>query len=104
MMSSAEFKVGIFVIICIVIVVLMSLKVNVDPSVSGKTNHYSLVLPDANGLVKNSHVKLAGIPIGIISDIVLQDGKAKILMTIQSSVRLTKSASAEVRPNGVLGD
>ena len=104
MMGTAEFKVGLFVAVCIAIVILMSLKVNVDPSVAGKTKNYSLMLPDANGLVKNSNVKMAGIPIGIISDISLSDGKAKIIMTLQSNIRLTKSASAEIRPNGVLGD
>ncbi len=104
MMSSAEFKVGLFVIACIVIIVVMSLKVNVDPSVSGRTQRYALLLPSANGIVKNSNVKMAGIPVGIIDDIVLDGAQARLDLKVQAGLKLTKSASAEIKPNGILGD
>ncbi|MBK9294627.1 MAG: MCE family protein [Oligoflexia bacterium] len=104
MFNSTEFKVGTFVLGCIVVIILMSLKVNVDPSVAGRTQRYNLILPDANGLIKNANVKMAGIPVGIIEDIELEEGKAKVKLKLQAGIKVTKSASVEVKPNGMLGD
>lgn len=104
MLNTVEFKVGLFVLGCVAVIILMSLKVNVDPSVAGRTQNYVLILPDANGLVENANVKMAGIPVGIIENIKLENGKARVALKIQAGARITKSASVEVKPNGMLGD
>lgn len=104
MMATAEFKVGLFVIICLGIVVLMSLQVNNDPTLTGRAQQYDVLLPNASGLVKNSNVKMAGIPVGLINNIVLDNGKARIKMSLQGRLKVTRSASVEIKPNGILGD
>lgn len=104
MWSTAEFKVGLFVLVCIGIIAAMSFQVNQDPTVGGRGKRYVAYLPNASGLVKNSTVKMAGIPIGVIKDILLEDGKAKLLLNIKTNVRVAKDASLEIKPNGILGD
>ena len=47
---------------------------------------------------------MAGIDVGIIKDIKLQNGKARVQMVIKSDVPITRSARIEIRPNGILGD
>ena len=104
MMGSAEFKVGLFVLACLAVVATMSLQVNNDPSISGRAQKHQVLVKDASGLVKNSNVKMAGIPIGIIKDIQLENGQAKILLNLRSKLDITKGASFEIRANGILGD
>ncbi|MEZ0391878.1 MAG: MlaD family protein [Pseudobdellovibrionaceae bacterium] len=82
----------------------MSMQVSDDPSYFGRTNEAWFLLTDANGLVKGSQVKSAGIPVGIIKKISLQDGLARIDLSLKPDFQLYVSASAEVRSQGVLGD
>ncbi len=104
MMNSIEFKVGLFVAICLGLVAAMSFQVNNDPSITGRAKNYDAVLTDASGLVKDSNVKMAGIPVGVISSIDLKDGKALVHMKLRGNLPLTKSAEVELKPNGILGD
>ena len=104
MLATAEFKVGLFVLVCIGIVAAMSLQVNNDPTVGGKGKHYEALLGNANGIVKNSNVKMAGIPVGIIKSIELEDGKAKVNLVVSGKLRVAQDASLEIKPNGILGD
>jgi phospholipid/cholesterol/gamma-HCH transport system substrate-binding protein len=104
MLGTAEFKVGLFVLICIGIIAAMSLQVNNNPAATGRAHHYNAIVTNASGLVKNSNVKMAGIPVGILKDIVLDDGKARLQMVIRADLPVNKDASVEIRPNGILGD
>lgn len=103
-LQSIEFKVGLLVVGVASLIAFMSMQVSEDPSYLGRSQTAWFLLSDAGGLVKNSSVKMAGIPMGIIKDIRYQDGKARIDMVIKSDVKLTKSASVEVRAVGILGD
>ncbi len=103
-LTTPEFKVGSMVLIVAVIIGVMSLKVSEDPSYLGGSKRAWFLLDDASGLVKNSNVKMAGIDVGIIRDILLENGAARVEMIIKSEVKLTKSTRIEIRPNGILGD
>jgi phospholipid/cholesterol/gamma-HCH transport system substrate-binding protein len=74
----AEFKVGMLVVVVGSLIAFMSMQVSDDPSYLGRSRQAWFLLPNANGLIKNSAVKSAGIPVGVIKDIRLQDGQARI--------------------------
>jgi phospholipid/cholesterol/gamma-HCH transport system substrate-binding protein len=99
----AEFKVGMLVFSVAILIGVMSMRVSDDPTVGGAKTFWFLS-PNANGLVKQSTVKMAGIPVGIIKDIQLQAGIAKIEITVRDEVDIRKSAVAEIKANGILGD
>jgi len=82
----------------------MSLRVSNDPSYLGTSKEAWFYIEDASGLVKGSNVSTAGINVGIIKDIKLENGQARVEMVLQGTVPLTKSARIEIRPNGILGD
>lgn len=104
LLGSPEFKVGILVVIVSGLIAVMSVKVAEGPGVfSGNKNLYFTV-EDAGGLVKNSAVKMAGIKVGVIDDIVLVDGKARVLISLDNDVPLTTSGKVELRSDGILGD
>jgi len=101
---SPEFKVGMLVLVVSGIIATMSLKVSENPGFMGSSKHAWFLIEDASGLVKNSNVKMAGINVGIIRDITLQNGEARVDMVLQADVPVTRSARIEIRPNGILGD
>lgn len=102
--STAEFKVGALVLSIAGLIAFMSMQVSDDPSYLGRSKKAWFLLPNASGLVKGSAIRSAGIPVGVIKDVRLQDGQARIDITIKSEIELTRSASAELRANGILGD
>lgn len=102
--STAEFKVGALVVSIGALIALMSMQVSDDPSFLGRSKKAWFYLDNANGLTKGSAIRSAGIPIGAIKDISLQEGKARIDVTVKSDVPLTRSAVVEMRANGILGD
>lgn len=102
--SSAEFKVGLLVLIVSGLVAVMTISINEDPSYLNKARKHWFYLPDASGLVKNSPVRMAGIPIGVIKDIRLEEGQAHVEVVVRRDVVLHTSASVEIRANGILGD
>jgi phospholipid/cholesterol/gamma-HCH transport system substrate-binding protein len=103
-LSAPEFKVGLLVLIVSGIIAGMSLRVTNDPSYLGTSKDAWFYIEDASGLVKGSNVAMAGINVGIIKDIKLENGQARVEMILQGSVPVTKSARIEIRPNGILGD
>lgn len=102
--SLAEFKVGALIVGIGGLIAFMSMQVSDDPSYMGRSKKAWFLLPNASGLIKGSAIRSAGIPIGAIHDIVLQDGKARIDITVKSEVALTRSATVEMKSNGILGD
>lgn len=104
MNGTKEFKVGLFVALGLALIAYMSLHVNNDPSKLGRSTTYFVVLDNASGLVRNSNIKMAGIPVGIIDTITLENGKARVEMSLQGGLHVTRSASVEMLANGILGD
>jgi len=104
LLKAAEFKVGMLVIIVAGLIAFMSMQVNNDPTLFGRANEAWFQLKDAGGMVKGSAVKTAGIPVGVIKNISLQDGLARIDMTLRDDIKLYVSASVTVKSQGILGD
>lgn len=104
LLKAAEFKVGLLVIAVASLIAFMSMQVNNDPTLFGRANEAWFQMPDAGGMVKGSAVKTAGIPVGVIKNISLQDGSARIDMTLRDDIRLFVSASVTVKSQGILGD
>ncbi len=104
LLRMAEFKVGMLVVAVGGIIAFMSMQVSDDPSFLSRNHRAWFLMPNAGGLVKNSAVKSAGIPVGVIKDIRLQDGKARIDITVGPDVQLTTSAFVEIKAQGILGD
>ncbi|MGE0633265.1 MAG: MlaD family protein [Pseudobdellovibrionaceae bacterium] len=102
--SLPEFKVGLLFLGVAGAVGYMSMQVTSDPSTWGRTHKAYFILPSAAGLIKNSPVKTAGISVGVIKNISLIDGQARVDITVQRDVGLKVSAAVEIRSQGILGD
>lgn len=103
-MRSTQLKVGLFALIALAVVAVMNIKLSKNPSILGASNNHYFLVDDASGLISNTAVKVAGVKVGIIKSITLQDGRARIEVLLQKGLGLTDSAKVEIVSNGILGD
>jgi phospholipid/cholesterol/gamma-HCH transport system substrate-binding protein len=104
--SRIELKVGLFVAVGLVLLALLVLEFN-----KGFTmfNHYTLYLrlPNAAGIKRNADVMMAGVPIGEVADLKLEEPEDRtVLLTVKidSAYKIRTNASIHVDALGFLGD
>jgi phospholipid/cholesterol/gamma-HCH transport system substrate-binding protein len=61
-------------------------------------------LKDATGIAKHSRVTIAGIPVGSVEDIRLENGKARIDVRVNGDVKLHHTARLGVKSASLLGE
>lgn len=71
---------------------------------SGKGYVVHAYLKDATGIAKHSRVAIAGIPVGSIEDISLENGAARVDIRINGNVKLHESARVGVKSASLLGE
>ncbi len=98
-----EIQVGLFVLLACIIVAAFSLRLT-DSPVFRRGTALTLYLNDATGIFKASKVKMAGINIGIIQSIKLENGQARIDILIDRGINIPKDSQIVPRPLGILGD
>ena len=66
--------------------------------------HVYALFRDASGLVPRSRVNMAGIPVGTIESIRLQDGMARVTLTVNRDIGLFDDATVSRRSSSLLGE
>lgn len=61
-------------------------------------------LKDASGIAKHSRVTIAGIPVGSVEEIRLENGKARVDVRVNGDIRLHQSARLGVKSASLLGE
>jgi len=61
-------------------------------------------LNDASGIAKQSRVTIAGIPVGSVQDIRLENGKARVDVRVNGDIRLHQTARLGVKSASLLGE
>ena len=103
-LGTPEFKVGALVIAVSALIAGMALKVAEGPSVLSGQSEFYFRADSAGGLVKGSAVKMAGIKVGVIDEIQLEDGRAKIIVALERDAELTENTRVILKSDGILGD
>ncbi len=102
-LSTPEFKVGFLVVVVSTLVGGMAMKLAEGPGMFSGTRSYWFRAESAGGLIPNSAVKMAGIKIGVIDKILLEDGKARIVIALDGDAKITESATVILKSDGILG-
>ncbi len=98
-----EIGVGVLLLVALVLLAYMSLKVGAIGAL-GERVHATVQLADAAGLTEGALVKLAGVEIGAVDELVVVDGQAQISLSIDASLGIRQDARAQVRARSVLGE
>ena len=101
---TTEAKVGLFVLLGIALLVFMSLRLGEFRIFRPKGYTIYAIFDSAAGLKLNVPVEIAGVEVGRVVAVELQDGKARVTLRIRPEVRLSQDATATIRTKGILGD
>jgi len=101
---SAEFKVGIFVLIIIGILSFMTFKVGFFDFLQGKGYVLYATFNDIGGLDQKSKIKIAGVDAGVVDRVDLVNGRARLTLRMDTGIILYSDATATIKSRGLLGD
>lgn len=101
---TTELKVGIFALIVLAILSFITFKVSDFEWI--KKEGYTVYADFNNiaGLDVKTKVRIAGVDAGVVDEIRLKDGKARVILRMNREVKLYSDASAAVKATGLLGD
>lgn len=101
---TAELKVGIFAMAIIAILAFMTFKISDFQWARKKGYVVYINFRNIAGLDEKTKVKIAGVDAGIIENISLRDGVARLKVRVSPGERLYSDASAAIKATGLLGD
>jgi phospholipid/cholesterol/gamma-HCH transport system substrate-binding protein len=102
---SAEFKVGLFTLIVLLILAFFTFRIGGFEWIY-KKKEYTLYVyfKNISNLDDKSLVRIAGVSVGKIKKIELSDGMAKVTLGIHEGVNVPEDSIANIRSTGLLGD
>ncbi len=74
-----------------------------ERSVPGNTESYTTYFNDASGLGPGDDVRMAGVRVGRVADISLQDGRAKVVFDVQTDQTVFTNTQAAIRYQNLIG-
>ena len=100
-----ETRVGIFIIAAVGVFFYLSFSIG-ELRIDGNLyNVYKTSFDEASGLDEKAQVKIAGVKVGWVEKIVLLDGgKAEVILRVQSCNRLARNAYAMIDQEGLIGN
>lgn len=101
---STELKVGVFALIVLGILSFMTFNVGGLKWLKKDGFLVKAYFDNIVGLDKNTKVRIAGVDAGNIDDIILEEGRAKVVVRVYKNIKLYSDATATVRASGLLGD
>jgi phospholipid/cholesterol/gamma-HCH transport system substrate-binding protein len=99
-----ETAVGLFVLVGICCLAWLSIKLGKLEIVGGNYVPVHAEFASVSGLKKGVSVEIAGVDIGKVESITLDDYKADVLMKIRTGIRLPEDTIASIRTRGLIGD
>ena len=102
--SAVDLGVGLFLIIGLVALGWMSVKLGRVDLLGTRGYVVSADFPTVGGLKNGSTVEIAGVEVGRVDRIVLQDYQAHVVMVIQPGVKLQDDSIASIKTKGLIGE
>lgn len=99
-----EVTVGLFVLLGLLALSYLSIKLGQIQLGSGNTYTLTAVFPTVSSLQLAATVEVAGVAIGKVERIHLEDFEAVVTMRLDSAVRLQEDAIASIRTRGLIGE
>lgn len=103
--STRDLIVGLFVMLCLGTIAYLSLQVGGLEFGGGERIVLHATFDDVGGLSVRAPVRIAGVKIGQVSAIELDDDlRAEVVLEIESGLGLSIDSAAAIRTSGLLGD
>lgn len=101
----AETAVGLFVLAALGMLIYMSFQIGSLRFASHDYVKYCLYSHDVSGLNKKADVRIAGVKVGWIDEVIFEEELQRVLMCVMilKKYHLHENASSVIRQNGILG-
>ena len=104
-MKKIKITVGIFVLIGLIAIYFLAFRVGQDRLIGEKTYQVSAIFNNLSGVSKNGRVEIAGVRVGSIASIELnQHFQAIAQLDIYEGILLDDDTIAAVKTSGLIGD
>ena len=99
-----ELAVGLFMIAGIICLGYLSIKLGRMELFGGKGYEIQAVFSNSGGLKTGSTVVIAGVEVGRVKQVVLDDYEARVAITLPLDVKLQDDAIASIKTKGLIGE
>jgi phospholipid/cholesterol/gamma-HCH transport system substrate-binding protein len=99
---ASAFKFAVFALVCVVLLVGLAVKIG-NISLFSSRHDIDAQLSDVTGLASGDAVNIAGVPVGQVSGISVQQGHAVVTLSINNTVTLRRSSDVGMRWHNVIG-
>src|SRR5713101_9904211 len=102
--SVLDIAVGVFVILGILALGWLSIRLG-KVELWGSGNYVVTAdFPSAGGLKTGSSIEIAGVQVGRVTAIRLDNYQARVVMAIENGVKLTEDSIASIKTKGLIGE
>ncbi|HSL50015.1 MAG TPA: outer membrane lipid asymmetry maintenance protein MlaD [Candidatus Deferrimicrobiaceae bacterium] len=102
--SALDLGVGIFVLVGLLGLGWLSVNLGRVDLLGKRGYVVSADFPSVGGLKAGSAIEIAGVEIGRVDRILLQDYQARVVMVIQPDVKLQDDSIASIKTKGLIGE
>jgi phospholipid/cholesterol/gamma-HCH transport system substrate-binding protein len=102
--TKLEFIVGIFVLIGIVCLGYLSIKLGKLELIGGNVYEVVAQFNTASGLKAGSSVEIAGVEVGRVRAITLNEDRAAVILAVDNKVKLYTDTIASIKTRGIIGE
>lgn len=101
---NVELVVGSFVLASVLCFVYLTVQVGRLGRVGGRSYQLQALFTNVGGLKAGSTVFIAGVPVGAVESIALEDYQANVVLVLPEDVKVQEDAIASVKTRGMLGE
>ncbi|MGM0427568.1 MAG: outer membrane lipid asymmetry maintenance protein MlaD [Thermodesulfobacteriota bacterium] len=99
-----ELAVGVFMILGIVCLGYLSIKLGKMQILGGEGYEIQAVFSNSGGLKAGSSVVIAGVEVGRVKEVVLEDYRARVVLRLPSHLKVQEDAIASIKTKGLIGE
>jgi len=102
--SALDLAVGVFVILGILALGWLSIRLGKVDLWGSRSYTVYADFPSAGGLKPGTTIEIAGVQVGHVTGIHLDNFQARVTMSIQDGVKLTQDSIASIKTKGLIGE
>ncbi|MBW1723259.1 MAG: outer membrane lipid asymmetry maintenance protein MlaD [Deltaproteobacteria bacterium] len=99
-----ELSVGLFIIAGLICLGYLSIKLGRMEVLGGKGYEIYARFTNTGGLKVGASVAIAGVEVGRVKSITLEDYQARIVMNLDESIKIQEDAIASIKTRGLIGE
>ncbi|AKJ63438.1 outer membrane lipid asymmetry maintenance protein MlaD [Kiritimatiella glycovorans] len=99
-----EFTVGLFILIGIGCLVVLSIKMGRQEVIGGRGYTVNATFTDVGGLRDGATVSIAGVSVGQVEKVSMQNFAAEVRLRLGEEIELPRDTIASIKTRGVIGE